>query len=98
MGGAFLSEVGENILWLLAGYLQPKCIRAEVQLAGPGQRPPMLPNASLPEKPIVGPGGKHPFSNEPGKLGFTFHPVVEPEPDAVLVEHLESNDLCHKLP
>ena len=97
MSGGFLSQVGEQVLGLLAGHLQPKRVRAEIQLARPGQRPPMLPNAGLAEESIVAPGGKHPFPYVRRKLGFAFHAIIEPEPDAVIVEHFEGNDSCHKL-
>src|SRR5438094_51153 len=95
MDGARVAKIGEQVFGLLAGELQPKGVRAEIQFAGPSQGPPLFTQASLAVELVIVPGSEHTSAGFGGEVHLPFHAVVEAKPDAVIVEPLESHDFLH---
>src|SRR5213593_3744 len=94
MGGC-RCKVRRHVFGRSAGDLQPKGIRAKVELVVPAQLA-VFADASAAEELVVLPRRIDASARFVREVHLAFHAVVEAEPEAVVFKDLESSDFFHR--
>ena len=91
------AQIGEQIFGLLAGYLKPEGIGAEIKFARPRQDTALLADVRTTKKRVIAPWRKYTFTYLGGKIHFAFDAVFEAQPNAIAVEDVSGYDLHHAI-